>query len=145
MAPGAPHVALVNNFGGAQESDRTMVDALLLALEKLSGGLDEAAKAARESANRTAGMATANAERSSYLNAEPLRGQVDPGAEAVARLFERLAGCLTKNPAQVPCFRRIRATDCVDPNLAGACPAVTLSGFSGWSGASRQWSVSRVE
>ncbi|WP_116134595.1 dihydroxyacetone kinase subunit DhaK [Tropicimonas sp. IMCC34043] len=84
-------LARMQEIGGARMGDRTMIDALLPALEKLPEGLPAAAKAAREGANRTAGMTRANAGRSSYINAEQLRGQVDPGAEAVARLFEHLS------------------------------------------------------
>jgi dihydroxyacetone kinase len=84
-------LARMQEIGGAQEGDRTMIDALRPALDSLSDGLAEAAKAARDGANRTAEMASAKAGRSSYLNAEQLKGQIDPGAEAVARLFEKLA------------------------------------------------------
>lgn len=90
-------LARMQEIGGAREGDRTMIDALLPALDNLPEGLIQAARAAREGANRTADMTTANAGRSSYLNAEQLKGQVDPGAEAVARLFERLADCRSKD------------------------------------------------
>jgi dihydroxyacetone kinase len=69
-----------------------MVDALAPALDALEQGVAAAAKAAREGADRTAGMTKANAGRASYLNAKQLVGHVDPGAEAVARLFQHLAG-----------------------------------------------------
>jgi dihydroxyacetone kinase len=36
-------------------------------------------------------MSKANAGRASYVNARQLVGHADPGAEAVARLFEHLA------------------------------------------------------
>ena len=36
-------------------------------------------------------MSKANAGRASYVNAKHLVGHADPGAEAVARLFEHLA------------------------------------------------------
>lgn len=71
-----------------------MVDALAPALEALPQGLDAAAKAAREGADRTANMSKANAGRAAYLSARQLTGHPDPGAEAVARLFEHLASWL---------------------------------------------------
>jgi dihydroxyacetone kinase len=82
----------MQEIGGAQVGDRTMIDALQPALEKLPEGLEAAAAAARRGADSTAGMARARAGRSSYLSADQLKGHVDPGAEAVARLFERLSG-----------------------------------------------------
>ena len=78
-------------IGGAKRGDRTMIDALVPALEALEDGLQAAAMAAREGANHTATLTRANAGRASYISAEQLRGHVDPGAEAVARLFEHLA------------------------------------------------------
>jgi dihydroxyacetone kinase len=80
-------------LGGAREGDRTMIDALepaLLTLQR-TGSLALAAQAARGGADATAQMRKANAGRSSYLREESLSGVPDPGAEAVARLFEGLA------------------------------------------------------
>jgi dihydroxyacetone kinase len=82
----------MQEIGGARVGDRTMVDALAPALDALEQGTVAAAKAAREGADRTAGMTKANAGRASYLNAKQLVGHIDPGAEAVARLFQHLAG-----------------------------------------------------
>lgn len=83
----------VSFYGGAQPGDRTMLDALhpALAVLQSGGSLAEAARAAREGAQATGSMARAGAGRSAYLNAENLRGVVDPGAEAVALAFEALA------------------------------------------------------
>lgn len=81
----------MQQIGGAQLGDRTMIDALSPALESLKDGLEAAAKAAREGADNTAKLDKANAGRSTYVNADRLRGHNDPGAEAVALLFERLA------------------------------------------------------
>lgn len=78
-------------IGGAQIGDRTMVDALAPALAALDDGLPAAARAARAGADHTASLTRANVGRASYISAEQLRGHVDPGAEAVARLFEHLA------------------------------------------------------
>lgn len=80
----------MQEIGGAQPGDRTMVDALRPALEALPQGLAEAARAARQGANHTASLSKANAGRAAYVGAEHLEGFVDPGAEAVARLFEGL-------------------------------------------------------
>ena len=80
-------------YGGAKPGDRTMVDALEPALSMLVSGksVADAAKAARKGANATATMTRAKAGRSAYVSATNLQGIVDPGAEAVACLFEGLA------------------------------------------------------
>ncbi len=83
----------MQRYGGAQLNDRTMVDALRPAFESLmaDGSVANAAGQARTGADRTAGMTSAKAGRSSYLEARSLNGVPDPGAEAVARIFESLA------------------------------------------------------
>lgn len=68
-----------------------MVDALAPALDALEKGVPDTAKAARSGADHTATMLQAKAGRAAYINAKQLEGHVDPGAEAVARLFEHLA------------------------------------------------------
>ncbi|WP_421870499.1 dihydroxyacetone kinase subunit DhaK [Pararhizobium sp.] len=84
-------LARMQEIGGADLGDRTMVDALSPALDALETGIKPAAAAARTGANRTAGMLKAKAGRAAYINAKQLEGHIDPGAEAVARLFEHLA------------------------------------------------------
>ncbi|MBV0912680.1 dihydroxyacetone kinase subunit DhaK [Anianabacter salinae] len=85
-------LARMQRIGGAQLGDRTMVDALKPALDELQAkGIAEAAIVARAGAEHTATIRHAKAGRASYINADQLEGHVDPGAEAVARLFERLA------------------------------------------------------
>jgi len=84
-------LARMQEIGGAQIGDRTMVDALAPALDALGQGIAAAAAAAREGANVTASLTRAKAGRAAYINAKQLEGHVDPGAEAVARLFEHLA------------------------------------------------------
>ena len=81
----------MRQIGGANPGDRTMIDALLPALEALGDGLAAAAIEARKGADYTATLTSAKAGRASYINAEQLEGHIDPGAEAVARLFEHLA------------------------------------------------------
>ncbi len=80
----------MQEVGGAKPGDRTMIDALDPALDALPRGLAEAATAARAGANLTATMSKALAGRATYISAEQLKGHIDPGAEAVARLFECL-------------------------------------------------------
>jgi triose/dihydroxyacetone kinase / FAD-AMP lyase (cyclizing) len=80
----------IQEVGGAKLGDRTMIDALLPALDALPKGFAAAASAAREGANRTAVMSKANAGRAAYISAQQLQGHIDPGAEAVATLFESL-------------------------------------------------------
>ncbi|MDW3223768.1 MAG: dihydroxyacetone kinase subunit DhaK [Paracoccaceae bacterium] len=84
----------ISQVGGAHQGDRTMIDALKPALDALTQGFGAAAVAARTGANGTAAMGRANAGRASYVPEENLIGHNDPGAEAVARLFEGLAVAL---------------------------------------------------
>lgn len=86
-------VTRVQEYGGAREGDRTMLDALLPAVAVLSSGgtMAEAAVAARDGAERTAALEVARAGRSGYLRADVLRGVADPGAVAVALVLEALA------------------------------------------------------
>ena len=81
----------MQEIGGAQLGDRTMIDALAPALDALEKGHAVAAIAARTGADHTATILKAKAGRASYINAKQLEGHNDPGAEAVARLFESLA------------------------------------------------------
>lgn len=82
----------IKQVGGAEIGDRTMIDALAPALAALHhGGLGAAKKAARVGADATAQMTRAKAGRSTYLSADKLIGHNDPGAEAVALLFEDLS------------------------------------------------------
>nr|WP_321443281.1 dihydroxyacetone kinase subunit DhaK [uncultured Cohaesibacter sp.] len=83
-------LARMQEIGGARLGDRTMVDALAPALDALGNGIPAAAKAARDGANQTALMLSAKAGRAAYISAKQLEGHIDPGAEAVARLFEHL-------------------------------------------------------
>jgi dihydroxyacetone kinase len=80
----------MQQIGGAQLGDRTMVDALKPALDALDDSFAAAAKAARKGAIHTSTIVKARVGRASYINAEQLQGHIDPGAEAVARLFEDL-------------------------------------------------------
>ncbi|MEI2298279.1 dihydroxyacetone kinase subunit DhaK [Ensifer sp. MJa1] len=84
-------LARMQEIGGAQIGDRTMVDALSPALDALDESVGVAAEAARAGADLTATLVRARAGRAAYINAKQLEGHVDPGAEAVARLFEHLA------------------------------------------------------
>ncbi|MCB1478018.1 MAG: dihydroxyacetone kinase subunit DhaK [Rhodobiaceae bacterium] len=81
----------VQQVGGAGPGDRTMIDALAPALDALPSGLAASARAAREGADATANITRARAGRASYLSESSLAGHNDPGAEAVARLFERIS------------------------------------------------------
>lgn len=81
----------MQKIGGANLGDRTMVDALKPALDALEQGVEDAANAARKGAIHTASIVKAKAGRASYIAPEQLQGHIDPGAEAVARLFEQLS------------------------------------------------------
>jgi dihydroxyacetone kinase len=86
-------LARMKQYGGANLGDRTMIDALEPALKELASGasLQKVAATARKGAEATAKMTRAKAGRSSYVSAANLDGVVDPGAEAVACLFEGLS------------------------------------------------------
>ena len=85
-------LAKMMEYGGAKAGDRTMIDALEPALAALAAGksMTEAAASARAGANATMKMNSARAGRASYVPAASLAGVIDPGAEAVATLFEAL-------------------------------------------------------
>jgi dihydroxyacetone kinase len=86
-------VRRIQQYGGAAPGDRTMLDALFPAAKALEAGagLAAAAKAATRGAELTASMTTARAGRSSYVPSESLRGIADPGAVAMAAVFEAIA------------------------------------------------------
>jgi len=81
----------IQEVGGANQGDRTMIDALLPALDALHDSVATAAKAARHGADSTADIVEAKAGRATYVSADKLKGHNDPGAEAVAVLLEALA------------------------------------------------------
>jgi len=83
----------VSEYGGAQVGQRTMLDAVVPAIDVLAGGgsLDEAAAAARQGADGTQHVESTAVGRSSYLSKDSLSGVVDPGASAVATIFEAVA------------------------------------------------------
>ena len=81
----------VQHYGGAKLGDRTMLDALIPAVQVLPQGLAAAATAARAGAEHTATITRARAGRSAYVPGHALAGAVDPGAEAVALAFAALA------------------------------------------------------
>ncbi|MDB4222655.1 dihydroxyacetone kinase subunit DhaK [Granulosicoccus sp.] len=86
----AEGLARVCQVGGAELGDRTMIDALQPALQALPGGMSLAAQAARAGADATALITKAKAGRAAYVPEENLMGHNDPGAEAVALVFEGL-------------------------------------------------------
>lgn len=79
-------------YGGAHRGDRTMIDALEPAFEALADGksISEVAKEARLGADSTKAIKKTRFGRSSYVPEEALKGISDPGAEAMARVFEAL-------------------------------------------------------
>ena len=85
-------VAALVRYGGAKPGDRTLLDALVPALEALEqGGIGAAAAAAEHGAAATASMKRARAGRASYVPAANLLGVEDPGATAVALAFRAAA------------------------------------------------------
>ena len=86
-------LAQMKFYGGADEGDRTMIDALqpaLAALQAEPDNLRAAFAAAQAGADRTLHASKANAGRASYLNSDSLRGNMDPGAHAGAMVFKAL-------------------------------------------------------
>ncbi|MBO1359691.1 dihydroxyacetone kinase subunit DhaK [Acetobacter sacchari] len=90
----AEGLAAMQHLGGAGAGDRTMLDALIPAIEVLEkdGPWDSVVSAARSGADATAKMKKAGAGRASYIPEGRLDDTPDPGAEAIARLFEALRG-----------------------------------------------------
>lgn len=80
-------------YGGAKKGSRTMIDALEPAFEALANNksLAEAANEARKGADETARITKTLFGRSSYVPEDSLRGVSDPGAEAMARVFEAIS------------------------------------------------------
>lgn len=95
-------VKAISFYGGAQEGSRTMLDALFPASAAMFGKensaiiIHEAAVAAREGADATAKMDRAEAGRSNYLAGGVLMGTPDPGAVAVAVVFEAMAEIMSQ-------------------------------------------------
>lgn len=83
-------VEAMQAYGGARAGDRTMLDALIPAVQALEKGeaWAEVVRAARKGANDTGDMQKAAAGRASYVPSDQLGGIVDPGAEAIALVFE---------------------------------------------------------
>jgi len=83
----------VKDYGGAQVGDRTMIDALQPAFEAIAAGetLLSVAQHARKGADHTKDIINTKFGRSSYLSEAVLRDVPDPGAEVIARVFEKIA------------------------------------------------------
>lgn len=96
----------MQEIGGARPGDGTMIDALHPALEQLATGLDEAARAARDGADRTAAMETAKAD--ARLTSTQISST--DRSEAVARLFESLAARADDGTGDAPALRSARAS-----------------------------------
>ncbi|MEU9360888.1 dihydroxyacetone kinase subunit DhaL [Streptomyces sp. NPDC048301] len=82
-------VAAVAQLGGAKAGDKTMLDALLPAVDGLGGSFGQARDAAREGALATVPL-RAHKGRASYLGERSI-GHQDPGAASAALLVEALA------------------------------------------------------
>ena len=80
----------ITSLGGAVAGDRTMLDALLPAIEAWkSGTVGDAAAAAQEGSKKTASMLPKKG-RSSYLQERAL-GIIDPGSAAVDLIFQEIS------------------------------------------------------
>ncbi|GAB2476172.1 dihydroxyacetone kinase family protein [Jatrophihabitans fulvus] len=86
----------MQQHGGAAVGDRTLLDALVPALEALRDGSPaDAADAAEAGARHTATMTKAAAGRSAYVSDEHLNDVQDPGAAAVAVIVRAAAGSVS--------------------------------------------------
>lgn len=90
-------VEVVMRYGGAKPGDRSMLDAMIPAIEHLGHGIDRASSAAESGAKATATMEKASAGRSAYVPGASLRGVEDPGARAVAIIFYELRNALSES------------------------------------------------
>jgi Dihydroxyacetone kinase len=97
----AQGVNALSFYGGASLGSRTMLDALLPAVEvtkttssSVPCTWTDVAKAASEGAMATASLSKASAGRSNYLSEETLRGTPDPGAVAVGLVLSAIATSL---------------------------------------------------
>ena len=91
--PGSLEMGLdkMKEIGGAKKDGRTMLNPLYRAVEKLKQKKDDlagAAKEARMGADLAKELDKADGGRSE--NVKDLKGKKDPGAEAIALVFERL-------------------------------------------------------
>ncbi len=96
----AAGLARLQEIGGAELGDRTMVDALQPAIAALGEGLPTAAEAARRGADSTAGILRARAGRASYLSADqnprPRRSRSRSRGAALRAAEQRGAGRLSR-------------------------------------------------
>ena len=86
----------MQDYGGAKQGERTMIDALQPAFESLANGesIKKASDKARKGADSTREVTNTSAGRSSYLSENTLKDVPDPGAEMVARVLEKIAEIL---------------------------------------------------
>ncbi|MCQ9130455.1 MULTISPECIES: dihydroxyacetone kinase subunit DhaL [Streptomyces] len=82
-------VDAVMQLGGAAPGDKTMIDALAPALERIADGFDAARSAAEQGAEATTPL-QARKGRASYLGERSI-GHQDPGATSAALLVAALA------------------------------------------------------
>jgi dihydroxyacetone kinase len=83
----------IREYGGAQVGHRTLLDALVPAVDVLvaGGDLRAAADGARAGAEHTGTLGRAGAGRAAYLPEASLIGVPDPGAMAIAAMFDAVA------------------------------------------------------
>ena len=82
----------VMHYGGAKLGERTMLDAMIPAMEAWDNGLGAATRAAEAGVENTKNIEKTDAGRSSYVPGDKLRGRADPGAYAIALV---LKACLS--------------------------------------------------
>ena len=86
----------VKDYGGAKAGDRTMIDALEPGFEALAKKepLTAVAQRVRQGAEYTKTITNTKFGRSSYLSEAVLKDIPDPGAEVIARVFEKIASLI---------------------------------------------------
>ena len=87
-------IEAMSHYGGAKLGDRTMLDAMIPAIEHLDKGLSAALAAAKEGYEKTKSIESTESGRSSYLSADKLKGFPDPGAAAVVYTFEAICAAI---------------------------------------------------
>lgn len=84
----------MSHYGGAKLGDRTMLDAMIPAVQKMDQGISAALEVARLGYEQTKSIDSTESGRSSYLSAEKLKGFPDPGAAAVVVALEAISKAL---------------------------------------------------
>ena len=87
-------ISAMSHYGGAKLGDRTMLDAMIPAIDQMDRGLGFTLEAAKSGLEKTKSVESTQSGRSSYLSSEKLKGIPDPGACAVVVVLEAISSVL---------------------------------------------------